>query len=288
MRTSDNANTMQAIARADYDILSTMGEIRRILSSPANCRANFAGLNAMKLDNFASELNRAGATAAEKKANPYQVDKKHGLSRVEIVAMNLRDQPNDDVQPVRGGTGTTNFVVQFKKIINHSRTINQEKTIRLIVETNNTGQITNCQSATSGEENIWNRNPTDLNKISYNGGNVGIGVADPQAALDVNGQIKIGPGNTTSCDATREGSIRYHDKAMTYCNGTNWVSPSTGAAKHSECKWAKNPWDGWVNDYDKQFHFQCPEGKFIVGLLSRHNSKKEDRKFNFLCCKLGG
>ncbi|WPU66037.1 hypothetical protein [Peredibacter starrii] len=57
---------------------------------------------------------------------------------------------------------------------------------------------------------------------SYFGGNVGIGTTAPQAALDVNGGIKLG--SMTTCGAAQEGSQRYNStlKIMEFCNGTVW------------------------------------------------------------------
>lgn len=66
--------------------------------------------------------------------------------------------------------------------------------------------------------------------IKVDSGNVGIGIADPSAKLDVAGEIKFG--NTNSpCNAANEGQQRYNasTKQMEFCNGTMWISgASTG------------------------------------------------------------
>lgn len=57
------------------------------------------------------------------------------------------------------------------------------------------------------------------------GGNVGIGITNPNARLDVAGEVKIG-NTSASCTSTTEGSLRYNStsKQMEFCNGTNWAS----------------------------------------------------------------
>ena len=54
-------------------------------------------------------------------------------------------------------------------------------------------------------------------------GNVGVGTADPAVKLDVAGGIKVG--NETTCDARREGTIRYDDagREIEFCNGAVWT-----------------------------------------------------------------
>ncbi len=54
-------------------------------------------------------------------------------------------------------------------------------------------------------------------------GNVGIGVTNPQAKLDVAGEIKVG-NSAAACDASKEGQLRYNASAkyMEFCNGSTW------------------------------------------------------------------
>lgn len=59
-------------------------------------------------------------------------------------------------------------------------------------------------------------------------GNVGIGVTNPQAKLDVNGGIKIG--SVATCNSSAEGVIRYNSTKndMEFCSGTSWLSVGAG------------------------------------------------------------
>jgi hypothetical protein len=57
-----------------------------------------------------------------------------------------------------------------------------------------------------------------------NSGNVGVGTTTPQEKLDVQGNIRIGNSGNNTCDASKEGSMRYNStlKLMEFCNGTKW------------------------------------------------------------------
>ena len=40
----------------------------------------------------------------------------------------------------------------------------------------------------------------------------------------------------------------------------------------------------WKNDWDRPLNFQCPSSKsYIYQIVSTHNNKKEDRRFDFNC-----
>lgn len=54
-------------------------------------------------------------------------------------------------------------------------------------------------------------------------GNVGVGVPNPTAKLEVAGELKIGA-TGIGCSATTEGQMRYNSgtKLMEFCNGTTW------------------------------------------------------------------
>ncbi|XP_028412097.1 hemagglutinin/amebocyte aggregation factor-like [Dendronephthya gigantea] len=43
-------------------------------------------------------------------------------------------------------------------------------------------------------------------------------------------------------------------------------------------------WTGWVNAYDQELIYQCPNG-VIAGVYSKHSNKREDRRFKFRCCR---
>lgn len=60
--------------------------------------------------------------------------------------------------------------------------------------------------------------------VTQTNGNVGIGQTSPQAALDVDGGIKVGSGQ--SCDSSREGTIRYNDSesVLEVCTGQDWLT----------------------------------------------------------------
>jgi|GEM_PF-4346986 len=70
--------------------------------------------------------------------------------------------------------------------------------------------------------------------LVQNSSKVGIGISNPVAALDVNGEVKFG--NTSStCNATNEGQQRYNSstKVMEFCNGTAWTV--VGSSGRTSC-----------------------------------------------------
>ena len=69
---------------------------------------------------------------------------------------------------------------------------------------------------------------SDVSAWSYFAGAVGIGTSLPQAALDVNGAIKIGSG---TCSALTQGSIQFSGGVIQYCNTSNvWTTLSSGGS----------------------------------------------------------
>ncbi len=88
-------------------------------------------------------------------------------------------------------------------------------------------------------------------------GRVGIGVNNPQAKLDVAGEVKIG--NTSlACDANTAGAMRYYSGTMQYCDGSGTWKGIGGKASGQNCVWriVKNPVD----------HIQCNMGEFMAGI----------------------
>lgn len=85
------------------------------------------------------------------------------------------------------------------------------------------GQLHTCYAM--GDSELWiKKNSGDL---YYNGGKVGINQTNPQATLDVGGDIKVGNQNQT-CTSLNEGSMRYDsvNKIMQFCNGAAWRAAS--------------------------------------------------------------
>ena len=51
-----------------------------------------------------------------------------------------------------------------------------------------------------------------------------------------------------------------------------------------DCHWAYGAYDGFLNDWDKNLTFTCPDNHIITGIESEHDNYKEDRRWNFKCC----
>lgn len=91
-------------------------------------------------------------------------------------------------------------------------------------------EVNNSESSVGGS--YWSSTGSSL---SYSTGKVGIGNTNPQAALDVTGDIKIGA-SLVSCTSADEGILQYDNalKVMKFCDGTSWKPTSKFVGK--SCK----------------------------------------------------
>jgi len=69
-------------------------------------------------------------------------------------------------------------------------------------------------------------------------------------------------------------------------NGTNdrKFGFYTKAAKGFSC--LREGWNPFANNYDGKFRFECSTDKLIYAISSEHDNYKEDRRFQFRCCRL--
>lgn len=45
-------------------------------------------------------------------------------------------------------------------------------------------------------------------------------------------------------------------------------------------------WSGYVNEYDRDVNYTCPNGQFLVGIGGIHHNHYEDRRFRFACSSM--
>ena len=67
-----------------------------------------------------------------------------------------------------------------------------------------------------------------------------------------------------------------HDRGFKFMCRKGFVS--------RDCHWANGSYDGFLNDWDKNLTFNCPDNHIITGIKSEHDNHKEDRRWNFKCC----
>lgn len=105
---------------------------------------------------------------------------------------------------------------------------NSDKTVSCDASTKNPGFGTNDViqgNSPANNENIWNQIfPGPSATAGSDVPLIGIGMTDPQAPLDVNGEIRIG-GKSVVCSEARAGTLRFDASTRQFlgCNGTVWV-----------------------------------------------------------------
>lgn len=72
-------------------------------------------------------------------------------------------------------------------------------------------------------------------------------------------------------------SNKHEDRV--YCYKCHSINPRGT----SQCYWT-----GYVNNFDKVVKARCKSDHYIAGVKSYHSNKKEDRRFDFKCCKTIG
>ena len=243
------SNTTKSIKTNESrsEIVSIVGEIRGILSSPDACNNSFPTKNVSS-----SAIDIIKNSSGDDK---FKVNKKIG--NVKIVAMSL----NDSDSPVDASSiGETNLQISFNKG-RGTYEKNITKKIKLWVEVDASKNITKCRALSSGEVNVWDRSTVNADNIYYDNGFVAIGKADATVALDVVGDTKltgsfdiigksnfsgdveivgntniaekldvsksIKVGNSTArCTNSIKGTFRFRDsvKTLQICDGDDWKS----------------------------------------------------------------
>ncbi|MCM8787527.1 MAG: hypothetical protein NC935_05680 [Candidatus Omnitrophica bacterium] len=90
---------------------------------------------------------------------------------------------------------------------------------QLVTRTLGVGDNNNDEQITALDAPNFNTNPGDV----WIAGNVGIGTTNPQARLDVSGEVRVGS-TGVGCNANLAGAMRYNNNQIEYCNGNNWMA----------------------------------------------------------------
>lgn len=85
---------------------------------------------------------------------------------------------------------------------------------------------------TSNKDVIFNSSANTERMRILSTGNVGVGVTTPVTKLDVSGGVRIGM-ESAACAAGYAGTLRYNSGSVDFCNGTSWVTFSSGAVTSS-------------------------------------------------------
>ncbi|MEC7275555.1 MAG: hypothetical protein VXV96_04475 [Bdellovibrionota bacterium] len=236
MNISKQSTTVQRDFTGKMEVDTLLTEIRAALAVPENCTETFQGRRATDDSSNPALNNLKIRNNAGVFIDRFLVNEKYGQGIIEIRSFALSDPgiATDDVDVA--AEGTTYLKIQFYLGKAASREDLTRK-IKLKVDVDGSGNIVSC-SGFSQNGGLWNRNPGDDTEIYYNTGNIGVGVTDPEASLDVSGGIKVG--NSTACNASLNGLMRFDGTSFSVCEGGAW-KPVTRAGMN------------------------CPSGEFLQG-----------------------
>ncbi len=129
--------------------------------------------------------------------------------------------------------GNADFKIKLSKA-SDTGTVKEIKPdiITLKVKTDVSGNVIECFSMGISSDGFWQASPSNVSNIFFSGGNVGVGVNDPQSKLDVAGNIRPGSaGVATGGVCSGEGSFGYDiaAHAPVFCNSSGvWATMGGG------------------------------------------------------------
>lgn len=202
----------QKTVETNYEVTAIVQQLRTVLSNPTNCAVSFVGLNP----------SSATPTFIRKEVNSafeevYRVDDQQpGNIRIRSYNFN-KTYPGM-------ASNETMLVVNFSRGPAAIKDQTQ-KALKIVYTADGSGNILTCHAFNNNNDDFWVQSMAQPHDIYYAAGNVGVGVVNPSAKLDVGGAIKVGPAADT-CAAAQEGHQRYNStlKAMQFCNGSVWAS----------------------------------------------------------------
>lgn len=209
----------QKTVEKNYEIASTMESIKSVLGHPPNCSTTFGG-----------QLPAGGTVFGLRKQvsgvfeNVFEVGIK--LPGDITVAKYTLDNTKSGL-----ASDEVALLVEFSRGKSAVREM-ASKMLVLSAVLDGDGKITSCYALTSNN-GYWVRSVTQPNDIFYNQGNVGVGSPSPKAALDINGQLKLGPPGV--CNADTNGSLAFNSGLgiLVACLGGVW-KPLGGVQTYSD------------------------------------------------------
>lgn len=180
MAKNDESNKSMKSNFITEEMNSMTAQMARLLSSSQACGLTFNNLNAKNSIEVTELKDHTGMTVLS-------TDTKFGTTGVSFESITLRDRnvPDDEVQVVTGGEGSTYVEVKFNKM---DKSLFSQKNkivkIRLNVITDASDRVTDC-FAINASDTLWAVEAG--NNINYSPGNVGIGLDTPTEKLDVSG-----------------------------------------------------------------------------------------------------
>ena len=183
---SVNTNQSVKVSEKNLDIVSVLSEMRGILSDPDACQESFQNFDATDSDitGDITEIKKEDGTVV------FQVGNQYGSSGIKLNTIKLNSSSTNVEVVSNNSNGSTELIVEFDRGQKANSTRFIEKRIRLNVNTQagvGNNLVATCNSFSSGETSIWTRSTNDPDRIFYNSGNVGIGIAEPERLFHISG-----------------------------------------------------------------------------------------------------
>ncbi len=200
-------------------------EVRNLLNDNVACKNSFAAAGNNPQTGFTVTQIKDGS--APPGAVKYAINTKDKSGLLTFTEFKINNWVADSGSTT---SGVADLKIKLSKVGDTAsvKEINPD-IITLKITRDGAGNITDCISLGKATDGFW-KTATNPSDIYFSGGNVGVGVNDPQSKLDIAGDIKISNAGA-ACAGANEGSQRYNSiiKNMEFCNGTSWQTMGGGS-----------------------------------------------------------
>lgn len=282
-----NSMTAQKSVTAVDDMRSAIADMSAGLRNPAACLATFGGMSPASTTTVPA-IKSADGSSKFAPGNAY------GNRSAQLVSIQMG---GSGVDPVTGlaryeasssVSGIALVIVNFQKKKDSAGPADLTRYFKIRVTLDAAHKITACEAIGTGNaDELWQRSGTNPDDIHYTGGNVGVGVSNPRAKLEISGELRVGSAGL-ACNSGGAGSVRYNSakKEMEFCDGTDWkamgVSPRAGPA----CRWVNS--NSNCTTGATPHEAMCAPNEFVNGVRTRQTCFIHDNTYTTIsdlyCC----
>lgn len=233
-----NTMTAQKSVTAVDDMRSIISDMSAGLRNPAACAATFAGMTPASVNSVSAIKNASGSPK-------FSTGSTYGNRAAQLVSMQMGGsgvEPTTNLARYEANgaaSGIALVIVNFRKKKDSAGPADIVRYFKIRVTLDAAHKITACEAIGAGSaDELWQRSGGNPDDIHYSSGNVGLGVSNPRAKLDVSGEIRVGNAGL-ACSSSNEGAVRYSGakKEMEYCDGAGWKSMGASPRAGPGCHW---------------------------------------------------